>query len=176
MTAATGGAAGTTVRTVQPQQWDGIAVPRPRSRRLAPLVALLLALTVLPGCGGSDTAAACPAPTALADPPRLSAVIQAARLGTVVAGQSAAGFVTLTIESDLSVAELTDRLPRSLGRLDHEPLTVDNEGFEAEIYFGGPRAATSVVRVREDPRCAGRSTLQVSVSDDRIAADGSFTA
>jgi hypothetical protein len=53
---------------------------------------------------------------------------------------------------------------------------VDNEGFEAEIYFGGPGTASSVVRVTESIRCAGRSTLQVSVSDDRVTADGSFTA
>ena len=153
------------------------AVPRSRPGLPCLLGALLVLLVMLtlPGCSRAEVAT-CPPAAALADPPPLSRVIQAPRLGTVTAGQSAEGFVTLTIESDLSVPELTDRLPRSLGRLGHEPLSVDNEGFEAEIYFGGPRSATSVVRVREDPRCAGRSTLQVSVSDDRIAADGSFTA
>jgi hypothetical protein len=132
-------------------------------------------LLVVPGCSGGDEAS-CSVPTPLVDPPQVSRRIEASRLGTVVAGQVAEGFVTLTIESDLSVSELTDRLPRSLGRLGHEPLSVDDEGFEAEIYFGGPGSASSVVRVVESTRCSGRSTLQVSVSDDRVAADGSFSA
>jgi hypothetical protein len=146
-----------------------------RGRRLATAATAAVVL-VATGCSGGGDAASCPEPTPLADPPAVSRQIQASRLGTVVAGQVAAGFVTLTIDSDLSVDELTDRLPRSLGRLGHEPLSVDDEGFEAEIYFGGPGSATSVVRVVESTQCAGRSTLQVSVSDDRVAADGSFTA
>ena len=146
-----------------------------RLRRLT-TVAAAAGLLVVTACSGDADDAACPQPTPLADPPPVSRELRAARLGTVVAGQVAEGFVTLTIESDLSVGELTDRLPRSLGRLGHEPLSVDDEGFEAEIYFGGPGTASSVVRVTESIRCAGRSTLQVSVSDDRVTADGSFTA
>jgi hypothetical protein len=146
-----------------------------RLRRLT-TVATAAGLLVATGCSGDSDEASCPQPTPLADPPQLSHEIRASRLGTLVAGQVAEGFVTLTIESDLSVGELTDRLPRSLGRLGHEPLSVDDEGFEAEIYFGGPGTASSVVRVTESTRCAGRSTLQVSVSDDRVTADGSFTA
>ena len=46
----------------------------------------------------------------------------------------------------------------------YERLGEDDEGFEAEIYLARGAEVYGVARLREDPRCDGRTSLQVSVS------------
>ena len=136
-------------------------------------VALLLAGWTLTGCSGDD-GGSCADPTAMPATarPAVGDTIRVERLGTVVAGQQAEGFATMTIESELSIDDLQRRLPASLTRLDMKPLSVENEGFEAEIYFGGPGSAYGVARVTESTLCTGRTTIVLSLSDERLTAAG----
>ena len=107
-----------------------------------------LLLGTLTGCGDQG-AASCPDPTAMpaAARPTVGGTIRVERLGTVVAGQEAEAFATMTIESDLSI---------------------DEEGFESEIYVGGPESATALAKVTESTECERRTTIVLTVSDPRL--------
>lgn len=132
--------------------------------RAAPVVVAVALL--LAGCGADDAGPACPAPTPVAAPPPLAAEIRAERLGTVVGGGQTGALRTLEISSGRSVDDLRERVPAALARAGLAQLSEDYEGFEAEIYFGAETGElTAVARVREDPLCAGRTTVQISVSD-----------
>ena len=129
---------------------------------------VLAGALALIGCSGGG--ADCPTATPATKVPALASDIRADRFGVVTAGQEAAGFSTITLESDLSVDELQDRLPGALAPLGLRQLTVEDEGFEAEIYFAADdETASAVARVRESTTCEGRTTVQLSVSDDRLA-------
>jgi hypothetical protein len=142
-------------------------VQRPRIALAAGVLAGALGLI---GCSGDGNGADCPAARPATEVPGLASDIRSDRFGVVTAGQEADGFTTLTLDSDLSVDELVDRLPGALAPLGLRQLTVEDEGFEAEIYFAADDDASSAVaRVRESTTCEGRTTVQLSVSDDRPA-------
>lgn len=106
----------------------------------------------------------------MARPPQLATDLEADRLGTVVAGREVDGLQTLSVTSRRSVAELRTRVTSAVARIGLRKLSEDNEGFEAEIYFGAPGGGRSAVaRVREDPLCPGRTTVQLSVSTGSAA-------
>jgi hypothetical protein len=140
-------------------------------RRPSPLAAALAAplVAMTAACSG-DGRSGCPDPVPLERTTALAQDIRAERLGVVVAAQEDAGFTTLRIESELSVDDLRDRVVRALRPLGLRQLSVEDEGFEAEVYLATDDAgASAVARVREDPACSGRTTLQLSVSDDRAS-------
>jgi hypothetical protein len=59
-----------------------------------------------------------------------------------------------------SVVELYPQLARGLIEGGHEILAGDNEGFEAEIFFGLRDGRTGRYVLREGP-CAGQVTLHI---------------
>jgi hypothetical protein len=134
-----------------------------RNRSLTVTATLIIVMGAASGCSGSD-GAGCPAPTPLVGDSELAGAIDADRIGTVTAAQSIPGLATLTIESPDTVGELRDRVPRVMRRIGFDKLSEDNEGFEAEIYFGGADEAAGVASIRENALCPERTTVQLSVT------------
>ncbi|HEU4910650.1 MAG TPA: hypothetical protein VFV76_02010 [Actinomycetes bacterium] len=120
-------------------------------------------VAALTGCAQS-AGADCPPTTAYAGPSDLAETIGADRLGTVTDGRDEPGLSTLALESQRSVADLRRRLGPAMARAGLQVLSEDNEGFEAEMYFGADDGTSAVARIRENPLCEGRTTVQISVS------------
>lgn len=127
------------------------------------LLAAGVTVAALTGCAQS-AGADCPPATAYAGPSELAETIDADRLGTVTDGRDEPGLSTLALESRRSVADLRRRLGPAMARAGLQVLSEDNEGFEAEMYFGADDGTSAVARIRENPLCEGRTTVQISVS------------
>lgn len=128
---------------------------------------VVVAAAVLAGaaCTGGGSGSGCPGPTPYAGESALARDIRADRLGTVTGAREETGLATLSITSQRSVGQLRTALTKALARVELEVLSEDNEGFEAEIYLGRESdGAIAVTRIREDPLCEGRTTVQVSVT------------
>ncbi len=65
----------------------------------------------------------------------------------------------VTAVSDLSVVELYPPLARAILDAGYSIVSSDNEGFEAEIFFGDDRT-TGAYRLREGP-CPGEVTVKL---------------
>jgi len=82
---------------------------------------------------------------------------------TKVAGRGKA--VGVTAVSDLSVVELYPPLARAILDAGYSIVSSDNEGFEAEIFFGDD-STTGAYRLREGP-CPGQVTVRLLFDESR---------
>ncbi len=133
-------------------------------RAAAPL-ALLLVLT---GCSSSsrDAAAACPEPTAA--PPAQTALLppglSLADVGTVTEVLSSQGHVTVQAVTTRPLDEVTVLVQDAVTAAGYRPAGMDDEGFEAEVFFtaGAYAAGQAVVR---QAACEGQWDVELVLVD-----------
>jgi hypothetical protein len=128
------------------------------------LVAALLA--ALAGCSVDPAGAGCPAPTPA--PPAETALMPAGlsfdRVGTVTHVLSTAGHITVQAVSTKPIDELTVLIQDAVTAAGYRPAGMDNEGFEAEVFFtaGNYAAGQAVVRRAE---CEGSWNIELVLID-----------
>lgn len=125
---------------------------------------VVAAFFALAACGGGEaaapTATPCPQQPAVAAPQSLPRVLDQTERGRVVDVGRRRGFSAVTVVTDESVVELYPQLARGLVEGGHEILAGDNEGFEAEIFFGLRDGSTGRYVLREGP-CRDQVTLHI---------------
>lgn len=122
---------------------------------------------VLAGCsagpGGDDT---CPAPSPA--PPAETALMPAGlsldQVGTVTDVLSTDGHVTVRAVSTRHIDEVTVLIQDAVTAAGYRPAGMDNEGFEAEVFFTSGAYAAGQALVRQSG-CAGRWDIELVLID-----------
>jgi hypothetical protein len=126
-------------------------------------------LLVLAGCAGGpagDASAACPAPSAA--PPAETALMPAGlsfdKIGTVTHVVSTAGHLTVQAVTAKAIDEVTVLIQDAVTAAGYRPAGMDNEGFEAEVFFtsGSYAAGQALVRRAE---CEGQWNIDLVLID-----------
>ncbi|MGL4178432.1 MAG: hypothetical protein ACRCSN_20440, partial [Dermatophilaceae bacterium] len=131
---------------------------RRRSRALLTLVAMLGSLSgVLAGCATEPDTGECAevreAPAA--EVALLPAGLSFDAVGPVTEVGRDDGYLTVRAVTDRPIDDATVRIQDAVTRAGYRPAGMDNEGFEAEVFFvSGTYAAGQAVVRRGD--CAGR--------------------
>ncbi|MDQ4025960.1 MAG: hypothetical protein M3217_10825, partial [Actinomycetota bacterium] len=86
--------------------------------------------------------------------------------GDVVEVGRRRGYSAVSLVSQESVVELYPQLARGLIEGGHEILAGDNEGFEAEIFFGLRDGRTGRYVLREGP-CRDEVTLHILYEEEK---------
>ena len=131
--------------------------------RLRLAITLLLA-TFACSCSsdGSPRAGASPKPCVTppaADTNKVPRQLELDRHATIIDVKRRAGALGITAVSELSVVELYPPLARAILDAGYSIVSSDNEGFEAEIFFGNDRV-TGAYRLREGP-CEDQVTVRL---------------
>lgn len=119
-------------------------------------LAIALTLMVMSSCGGDSGGAGkvgtpeCIEPVPVSDVDHVLKELKLHRHATITDVDRRKGTLGVTAVSDLPVVELYPPLARALLDAGYSIVSSDNEGFEAEIFFGD-RAVTGAYRLREDP-------------------------
>lgn len=119
-------------------------------------LAIALSFLVLSSCGGGsgDTGGAgtpeCLEPVPAADTADMPRELQLDRHATITEVAKKKGALGVTAISDLPVVELYPPLARAILDAGYSIVSSDNEGFEAEIFFGD-ESVTGAYRLREAP-------------------------
>ncbi|MGL5863670.1 MAG: hypothetical protein ACRCY9_20725 [Phycicoccus sp.] len=142
---------------------------RPRRRRRAHLtvVAVLLsAAGLLVGCSTEPDAGGCAdVRVAPADEVALlPAGLSFDAVGPVTEVLRDGGYLTVRAVTDRPIDDATVRIQEAVTRAGYRPAGMDNEGFEAEVFFvSGTYAAGQAVVRRGD--CAGRWDVELVLLD-----------
>jgi hypothetical protein len=141
----------------------------PRPRALAGTVATVLSI-VLAGCSaGDDAGAACPAPSPA--PPAEIALMPAGlsfdRIGTVTHVVSSKGHITVRAVSAKPIDELTVLIQDAVTAAGYRPAGMDNEGFEAEVFFTSGSYAGGQALVRR-AECEGQWDIDLVLVDPDV--------
>lgn len=128
-------------------------------------------LVVLAGCstGSADDTAACaaPKPAPAAETAYLPDGLSFDRVGTVTHVSSADDHISVGAVADKPLDELTVLIQDAVTAAGYRPAGMDNEGFEAEVFFtaGSYAAGQAVVRQAE---CEGRWDIELVLIDPRV--------
>lgn len=120
------------------------------------LVAILFTLVVMSSCGGRGgeagraTTPECVEPVPAPGAADVPAQLKLDRHATITEVDRKRGALGVTAISDLPVVELYPPLARAILDAGYSIVSSDNEGFEAEIFFGD-RSVTGAYRLREAP-------------------------
>ncbi|MGL5930817.1 MAG: hypothetical protein ACRCY8_17945 [Dermatophilaceae bacterium] len=140
---------------------------RRRSRALLTLVAMLGSLSgVLAGCGAEpDTGECAEVQEAPADEVALlPAGLSFDAVGPVTEVVRDDSYLTVRAVTDRPIDDATVRIQDAVTRAGYRPAGMDNEGFEAEVFFvSGTYAAGQAVVRRGD--CAGRWDVELVLLD-----------
>lgn len=143
-------------------------VERGHSRAVAATVVAVVSI-VLAGCSagsGNDAAAACPDPTPA---PRAETALMPTGLsfdgiGTVTHVVSTDGHVTVQAVTSKPLDEVTVLIQDAVIAAGYRPAGMDNEGFEAEVFFtSGQYAAGQAIVRRAD--CEGQWDIDLVLVD-----------
>lgn len=134
--------------------------------RLAiPLLLATLALSCSsdgsPQVGASPTP--CVTPPLASDADEAPKELELHRHATIIDVKRRAGALGITAVSGLTVVELYPPLARAILDAGYSIVSSDNEGFEAEIFFGDDRV-TGAYRLREGP-CEDQVTVRLLFED-----------
>ncbi len=113
---------------------------------------VLLLLSACSGDGGDTSGglADCPSPVPAGDTRQVPRELELTRHATVTEVARKGTAIGITAVSDLSVVELYPPLARAILDAGYSIVSSDNEGFEAEIFFGDG-TTTGAYRLREAP-------------------------
>jgi len=126
-------------------------------RRLSSVAVLLVLLAGCSDGSGGEAKSGCPTPSAApsAETALMPAGLSFDKIGTVTHVQSTAGHVTVQAVSNKPLDELTVLIQDAVTAAGYRPSGMDNEGFEAEVFFtsGSLAAGQALVRKAE---CEGQ--------------------
>jgi hypothetical protein len=151
-------------------------VPGYRHRRwLSSLAAAVLPI-VLVACSdggnadGADTAGACVPPNPA--PQQETALIPEGlffeNVGTVTDVEKAGGHITMQAVSAIPIDELTVNIQDAVAAAGYRPAGMDNEGFEAEVFFTSGTLAAGQALVRRSD-CEGWWDIELVLIDPAAA-------
>lgn len=126
------------------------------------------------GSGSAEPAARpepCPSPTPVRDISLLPKDVPLQRLATITELEIKGGFLGAEATTDTSIVELYPPLARALLNSDYDILSSDNEGFEAEIFFGRGKNITGTFLLREGP-CKDQVTIRLLYGAPRYRGEG----
>ena len=141
-------------------------MPLAARRRLLLAAALVCAVGPVTGCSTDDDASGCPAPSA-APAEQLELLPRGLSLdtvGTVTRVVSTQGHVTVRAVASKPLDEVTVALQDAVTAAGFRPAGMDNEGFEAEVFFtaGDYAAGQALVRAAE---CDGQWDVDLVLVD-----------
>ncbi|MGX7826152.1 hypothetical protein ACTG9Q_13775 [Actinokineospora sp. 24-640] len=139
----------------------------PRHRPL--VAAALVVLASCSACSDGD-AAACPAPSPApaAEAALLPAGLSFDQVGTITNVVSTAGHLTVTAVTAKPIDEVTVLIQDAVTAAGYRPAGMDNEGFEAEVFFtSGAYAAGQALVRRSD--CEGQWDIDLVLIDPDAA-------
>lgn len=125
----------------------------------------LLVAGLTPACGGDAAPTAAPAPTSCpipetsSDAGKVPSVLQLDDHSTITEVSRRRGALGVVAVSEKTVVELYPPLARAVLDAGYSIVASDNEGFEAEIYFGDD-TTTGAYRLREGP-CKDQVTVRL---------------
>lgn len=125
---------------------------------------LLIALT---GCSVSPAGSApCPAVTVAspAETALLPAGLSFDRIGPITHVVSTAGHITVQAFSTKPIDELTVLIQDAVTAAGYRPAGMDNEGFEAEVFFTAGQYAAGQALIRRSD-CEGRWAIELVLID-----------
>ena len=117
-------------------------------------------------CAAGGTAAACPDPSAApaAETALMPGGLSFDRIGTVTHVVSTDGHVTVQAVTDKPIDEVTVLIQDAVTAAGYRPAGMDNEGFEAEVFFTSGTYAAGQALVRRGD-CEGRWTIDLVLVD-----------
>ena len=120
-------------------------------------------------CAGSDSSSAprspspCPTPGPASDADKVPDQLRLAEHATITEVTRRKKALGVTAVSTKSVVELYPPLARAILDAGYSIVSSDNEGFEAEIFFGD-ETVTAAYRLREGP-CKDQVTVRLLFED-----------
>jgi hypothetical protein len=129
----------------------------------------------LAACSGSGEPAAdvpCVEPTTVADTSRLPRDVPISDYGDLVSVEVEGGFLNARVISDQLIIEIDPDLQRRIIDAGYSVLAHDNEGFEAEIFFGRGGDTTGTIQMREGP-CEDQVTIDLLYGSKRYEKESS---
>ncbi len=132
-------------------------------------VVALVWIAITAACGGDGESAAtgspttCPIPNEARDAGDVPPELHLSDHATVTEVTRRGGALGITAISTKSVVELYPPLARAILDAGYSIVSSDNEGFEAEIFFGD-EAVTGAYRLREGP-CKDQVTVRLLFED-----------
>ena len=131
-----------------------------------------LSCIVLSGCSAGDVEPGCPAPVPA--PPAQTALLPGGlsldRVGTVTSVQSADRHITVQAVADKPIEEVTVLIQDAVTAAGYRPAGMDNEGFEAEVFFTAGAYAAGQAVVRRGA-CEGRWDVELVLIDPETVPD-----
>lgn len=150
---------------------------RPCSQRVL-LVAAVIPL-VLSGCGGgsSGSGGECPAPRAAprSETTLLPDGLTFRGIGPITHVVATEGHVTVRAVSSRPLDQLTVQIQDAVTAAGYRPAGMDNEGFEAEVFFTSGMYAAGQALVRQGS-CEGRWDIDLVLVDPEFVPSTSSTA
>lgn len=149
---------------------------RARSRLLAAVCCLTLAVA---GCGGgsTDVGGECTRPRAAptSETTLLPAGLSFRGIGPVTHVTATEGYVTVRAVSGKPLDQLTVRIQDAVIAAGYRPAGMDNEGFEAEVFFTSGMYAAGQALVRQ-ASCEGQWDIDLVLVDPELVPSPSGTA
>jgi hypothetical protein len=147
-------------------------VGRGRPSRVLAVVAMV-SMTLV-GCSagsGDDAAAACadPSPAPRAETALMPAGLSLDGIGTVTHVVSTDGHVTVRAVTDKPLDEVTVLIQDAVTAAGYRPAGMDNEGFEAEVFFTAGQYAAGQALVRRAD-CDGRWDIDLVLVAPEVVA------
>jgi hypothetical protein len=137
-----------------------------RRHGLSPHV-LVLAV-VLAGCsaGADDPTTTCPTPSSApaTETELMPAGLSFDEVGTVTEVLSSDGHITVRAVTDKHIDEVTVLIQDAVTAAGYRPAGMDNEGFEAEVFFTSGTYAAGQALVRR-AECEGRWDIELVLVD-----------
>jgi hypothetical protein len=144
----------------------GAVTPRPRGRSLLLLVATVIPLVA--GCGDGGSAGADECPPVRAAPRSETSLLPDGLtfrgVGPITHVAVTEGHVTVRAVSSKPLDQLTVRIQDAVTAAGYSPAGMDNEGFEAEVFFTSGTYAAGQALVRKGS-CEGRWDIDLVLVD-----------